>query len=98
MITHAMLVAASGARDVEKSPLHFAIVSLQSGRLEKLVDGRWVALRPGGWPAPAIGPGERIRWIPSARAGGTTPAFTIRVSDGSLSPAMLSRVSIDVTG
>jgi hypothetical protein len=104
VITHEMLVAASGARDTEGSPLTFRALSVQAGKLEKW-DGRvWApmlvdadAARIGFAPPPMIRPGERIRWTPPAAATGLTPAFTIRVNDGVL-PSGTSLVSIVVGG
>ena len=98
VITYAALARASAASDVDGDPLRFRIESLQAGQLEKLVDGRWVRLSIGGGPAASassfLSPGERIRWVPPARATGTVPAFTVRVSDGMLQAVNASRVSI----
>jgi hypothetical protein len=106
VITHAMLMAASGARDAENAPLKFTIQSLQAGRLEKWDGHRWLPVSMGGAPVPIgqagqiarpiINPGERIRWIPPAGVVGTVAAFTIRVSDGELASANVSRVSVAV--
>ena len=104
VITHEMLVAASGARDAEGSPLTFRVMSLQAGRIEKW-DGRWwTPLTVGNQAAvgrfgltlpPVIRPGERIRWVPPTNASGTIPAFTIRVNDGEL-PSTVSQVAVTV--
>jgi hypothetical protein len=107
VVTHEMLVAASGTRDPEGSPLTFRVVSLQAGKLEKW-DGRWwtpltageqpsPALRFGTTLPPVIRPGERVRWTPPTGATGLTPAFTIRVNDGALQSGT-SLVSIEVGG
>ncbi|MBU6309981.1 MAG: hypothetical protein KJS77_09575 [Planctomycetes bacterium] len=101
VITHAMLVAASEARDPEGAALTFRVLSLESGRLEKWIGNGWATMLVGtqaaqvGFAPPAvIRPGERIRWTPPTTAAGRTPAFTIRVNDGRLpSAASLVRIA-----
>jgi hypothetical protein len=100
-ITHQELVAASGARDPEGSPLTFRVLSLQFGKLEKWSGTGWIRLAAAAQPAarmgltPVIRPGERLRWTPAAT--GLTPAFTIRVNDGQLT-SDVSQVSVTVGG
>jgi hypothetical protein len=102
VITHQMLVTASGASDPERSPLTFKVASVQEGTIEKWSGYDWAPMpvnrrptRVGRAPPSVIRQGERIRWTPPRGASGLTPAFTIRVSDGNVRSG-LSLVSIAV--
>jgi len=96
VISHAQLLRASGARDVDGDSLRLRITSLQAGRIEKWAWGKWWRVSPGGSRWAVLVPGDRIRWIPPARARGTIAAFTLRVSDGRLEALNASLVSIEL--
>jgi hypothetical protein len=103
-ISHAMLEAATGARDDGPAPLTFRIQSIEAGRIEKWNGRRWVRVIVGrplsplerayGSAVPTIGPEDRIRWVPPQGSSGTVAAFTVRVFDGEFVSATASRVSI----
>jgi hypothetical protein len=105
VITYEQLLAASSAQDGDGDPLRFRIETLVAGRLEMWNGFRWVAVQVGGrrptrdgQAAPLLDRGERMRWVPPARATGTIEAFTIRAADGRLTSSVVSRVSIAITG
>ena len=103
-ITHTMLEAATGARDDGPAPVTFRIQSIEAGRIEKWNGRRWVRVIVGrplsplerayGSAVPTVGPADMLRWVPPRGAAGTVAAFTVRGSDGELSSATASRVSI----
>lgn len=106
VMTHAMLLAATRARDVDGDGVWLRIEAVQAGRLERWTGSRCAPLSLrveimsaafGGldW-ARVLGPGDRIRWIPPAGASGTVAAFAVRVNDRSLKSEVVSQVSIRI--
>ncbi len=103
VITHAELSAATGARDTESAAVQFTITSLRSGRIDKWNGSRWVTV----WNSASlqmispvdvvIGVGEKIRWVPAARATTVGTVFGVRASDGELKSANVCAVTLAAT-
>jgi hypothetical protein len=95
-----MLLARSGAGDIDTAALAFRVESVVRGSLQRWNGAQWVNfVVRNGTPAAQrlIGPGQRIRWVPPPRAVGTIAAFTIRAWDGRIASAVQSRVTVSVT-
>jgi hypothetical protein len=98
-ITHDMLLARSGARDIDTAALAFRVESVVRGSLQRWNGARWVNfVVRNDTPAAQrlIGPGQRIRWVPPAGAVGAIAAFTIRAWDGQAASAVQSRVTVNL--
>jgi hypothetical protein len=101
-VTHAMLQAATAARDSDGGAVQFRIDSLQAGHIEVWNGRRWVMAAsvqpPVGRAVRAstvlIKPGKRFRWVPPSNASGVVAAFTVRAWDGQLVSPGTSRVSV----
>lgn len=89
-ISHASLLAASDAADIDGTTPEFLIDAVSSGTLSKA----GVAVTAG---ATRLASGESIVWTPAANANGTLAAFTVKAYDGALDSGTPVQVNVVVT-